>query len=93
LPEVHQIYTDIQYMISGREAIGYAALENQAVEIPYDLEKDIAFLSAETSPIILNPGMIAVFFPHDIHRPGIQIDGPEKIKKVVVKVKLDINQE
>ncbi|MEI8114054.1 MAG: YhcH/YjgK/YiaL family protein [Bacteroidia bacterium] len=88
LPEAHRIYTDIQYLVSGREAIGFVTLDNQQILSEYDPEKDIAFYSGETSPIVLAPGMFAVFFPQDIHRPGMQIGSPEKVKKVVVKVKI-----
>jgi len=88
IPEAHQIYTDIQYLVKGREAIGIATLENQSVVSAYNHDKDIAFFSGVTSPIILESGMFAVFFPHDLHRPCMQIDGPEKVKKVVIKVKI-----
>ena len=86
--EAHQIYADIQYIVSGREAIGYALLNNQEILIPYSAEKDIAFYSGENTALILESGMFAVFLPQDVHRPCMQIDGPEKVKKVVVKVKI-----
>ena len=86
--EAHRTYTDIQYIVSGREAIGYAILGNQEVLIPFSEEKDIAFFTGESAPLILEAGMFAVFFPQDVHRPCMQIDGPEKVKKVVVKVKI-----
>lgn len=85
--EVHRNYTDIQYIVAGREAIGYALLGNQEVLVPFSEEKDIAFYKGENSPLILEAGMFAVFFPHDVHRPCMQINGPVKVKKVVVKVK------
>jgi YhcH/YjgK/YiaL family protein len=88
LPEAHRIYIDIQYIVSGREAIGYVTLDNQQILSEYNPEKDIAFYSGETSTIVLESGTFAVFFPQDIHRPGMQIDSPEKVKKVVVKVKI-----
>lgn len=86
--EAHRTYTDIQYIISGREAIGYAMLGNQEVLIPFSEEKDIVFLTGHNSSLILETGMFAVFFPQDVHRPCMQIDGPVKVKKVVVKVKM-----
>jgi YhcH/YjgK/YiaL family protein len=86
-PEAHQTYTDIQYIISGREAIGFVTLNNQVIVSEYDSEKDITFYSGDTSPLILEAGMFAVFFPQDVHCPCLQIDGPEKVKKVVVKVR------
>jgi YhcH/YjgK/YiaL family protein len=88
IPEAHQIYTDIQYLVTGREAIGIATLKNQSVVSAYNQDKDIAFFSGVTSPMILESGMFTVFFPHDLHCPCMQIDGPEKVKKVVVKVKI-----
>ncbi|MBL7973099.1 MAG: YhcH/YjgK/YiaL family protein [Prolixibacteraceae bacterium] len=87
-PEAHQKYADIQYIISGKEAIGFATLNGQTVTSEYNPDKDIVFFSGETSPLILDAGMFAVFYPQDVHRPCMQIDGPVKVKKVVVKVRV-----
>ena len=87
-PEAHQIYADIQYIVSGREAIGFAPLGGQTITSEYNPDKDIAFFSAETTPLILEARMFAVFFPQDVHRPCMQINDPEKVKKVVVKVRI-----
>lgn len=87
-PEAHHDYADIQCIVSGREAIGFAALGDQPETVPYNADKDIVFYSAETFPLIVEAGMFAVFFPQDVHRPCMQIDGPGSVKKVVVKVKL-----
>ncbi len=86
--EAHQNYADIQYIVSGKEAIGFVTLSNQEVTSAYNPEKDIVFFSGETTPLILEAGMFAVFFPQDVHRPCMQIDGPEKVKKVVIKVRV-----
>ena len=86
--EAHQVYADIQYIVSGREAIGFASLNGQTVTAEYLPEKDIVFFSGETTQMIVEAGMFAVFYPQDVHRPCMQIDGPEKVKKVVVKVKI-----
>lgn len=86
--EAHQTYADIQYVVSGREAIGFATLSGQTVTSEYNPDKDIVFFSGETTPLILDAGMFAVFFPQDVHRPCMQISGPEKVKKVVVKVRM-----
>jgi YhcH/YjgK/YiaL family protein len=86
--EAHQNYADIQYIVSGKEAIGFVTLKNQEVTLAYNPEKDIVFFSGETVPLILEAGMFAVFFPQDVHRPCMQIDGPETVKKVVVKLRV-----
>lgn len=87
-PEAHHAYADIQYIISGREAIGYAPLNGQTPTTEFNPEKDIVFYAGETVQLNLEAGMFAVFFPQDVHRPCMQIDGPEKVKKIVVKVKI-----
>ncbi len=86
--EAHQVYADIQYIVSGREAIGFAPLNGQTVTAAYLPEKDIVFFSGETTQMIVEAGMFAVFYPQDVHRPCMQIEGPVKVKKVVVKVKI-----
>ena len=86
--EAHRVYADIQYIVSGREAIGFASLNGQTVTVEYLPEKDIVFFSGETTQLIVEAGMFAVFYPQDVHRPCMQIDGSEKVKKVVVKVKI-----
>jgi biofilm protein TabA len=86
--EAHMAYADIQYLVSGREAIGFAPLNGQTITSEYLPEKDIIFFSGETTQLIVEAGMFAVFFPQDLHRPCMQIDGPEKVKKVVVKVRM-----
>lgn len=86
--EAHQVYADIQFIVSGKEAIGYAPLKNQEITTEYNSEKDIVFFAGETVQLIMEPGMFAVFYPQDVHRPCMQINGPEKVKKVVVKVKI-----
>ena len=86
--EAHHTYTDIQYIVSGKEFIGFATLNNQEVLTPFNPEKDIVFYTGEATPLFLEAGMFAVFFPQDVHRPCMQIDGPENVKKVVVKLKV-----
>ena len=86
--EAHRIYTDIQYLVYGKELIGYETLGNQPVATEYNPEKDIAFYKGEGTPLLIESGMFAVFFPEDVHRPCMQVYEPEKVKKVVVKVKI-----
>lgn len=86
--EGHQIYADIQYVISGCEAIGFSPINEQPITIEYNSEKDIVFFAGETVQLTFVPGVFAVFFPQDLHRPCMQIDGAVKMKKLVIKVKI-----
>ena len=51
-------------------------------------EDDVYFFDAEGDHFVVHAGQFAVFTPHDTHRPGVTVDGPAPIKKVVVKVAL-----
>ena len=84
--EAHRKYIDIQYMVNGSENMGYAYIEDMKDIENYNEEKDIAFTEGKGSFLAMKSGMFAVFAPDDIHMPGIAIDKPQSIKKVVVKV-------
>jgi YhcH/YjgK/YiaL family protein len=88
--ESHRRYIDIQYIVSGKEAIGWLPAGGLRVMTPYSDENDVIFFhSAESiSPLILAPGMFAVFYPSDAHRPGCFLDKPKPVRKIVIKVKI-----
>lgn len=86
LPEAHERYIDVQYMVKGEENMGYAPLDDQDIIKPYDAENDIVFYQSQVSKLLMSEGMFAVFFPNDIHAPGIMVDTQKPVKKVVVKV-------
>lgn len=92
-PESHFRYVDIQYLLSGEENIGvcrYQASFPQDGEASH--EKDIVFYQSvgEETVISLRPGMFAVFFPEDVHRPCCQLDQPQPITKAVIKINLSL---
>jgi biofilm protein TabA len=87
--ETHRKYIDIQYVFSGSEIIGYglAAPENEVLDDKLE-EKDAIFFKTVKNEIdlILTPGMYAIFFPTDVHRPGCIHGSAGPVHKVVVKV-------
>lgn len=85
--ESHKKYLDVQYMAHGSELIGYAPFSNQEIAVPYIEENDIIFYNGDKSYSRLEKGMFAILFPQDLHMPGIKIDNPLQVKKVVVKVR------
>ncbi len=86
--ESHQKYLDIQYVLSGTEQIGYAHINDMEVTQDALEAKDCLYYAGEGSMILAKPGTFAVFFPEDVHRPGVMVGQSEPIKKVVVKIKL-----
>ena len=89
--EIHRKYLDIQYIVSGSECIGYAPLAGLTEETPYDGERDLAFYHYEPSmsKLIFKQGSFAIFWPNEAHMPGRSIESPEKIKKIVVKIRME----
>ncbi len=86
--EAHRKFIDIQYICSGVELIGVAPLVNQIPTKEYDESKDCAFFNEETSFVEMTGGMFAIFFPDDLHMPGVKTDSILKVKKVVIKVRI-----
>jgi biofilm protein TabA len=87
--EAHRIYTDIQLVVSGAERMGMAHADPGFRPLDDQLDaRDVAFFPtpAHESFVDLYPGMFAVFFPGDLHRPCCAIDRPAPIRKVVAKV-------
>lgn len=90
--EKHETYIDVHYLIEGEETIGWSPLLEGIEPIkPYDVEGEYALYAPSSEEILLSlkPGMFAVFFPHDVHRPGMGKLGT-KIKKAVIKIHIDL---
>ena len=89
--ETHRVHGDIQYIVSGAEEIGYAQRESLVVKTPYNPEKDAEYYEApagSSSRMKLSEGDFAIFLPRDGHQPGVMIDQPAPIHKVVIKFRL-----
>jgi biofilm protein TabA len=89
--EAHRKYIDIQYVISGKEVMNLAPLTSiKEVIIPYDATKDIEFVTVDKAiSFKAAPDKFFIFFPTDVHRPGIKDGVNSKVKKVVIKLKVD----
>jgi biofilm protein TabA len=92
-PEAHRRYVDIQYVHRGAETIG-CGLANPANEVSEDRleEKDVLnFKTIQNEmDLILTPGMYAILFPQDVHRPGCNYGEGGNVKKVVLKIHMDL---
>jgi len=89
--EAHRDYIDIQYVVSGTEILGWVPLDTVTITAPYDQEKD-ALLgkvpAEEWTPVRFESGQVIVLYPIDAHAPGLAIDQPEYVKKIVMKIAL-----
>ena len=89
--EAHQKYIDIQYVVVGNELIGVGPVsQKQDVLEPYDPVKDIEFMTVRDGVNMkATPEKFFIFFPGDLHRPGLKDGVNGQVRKVVVKVKVN----
>ncbi len=89
--EAHRNYLDIQYVVSGRELIGITPISQQKEILePYSVEKDIMFMTVgQGVNHQAQPDRFFIFFPDDLHRPGLKDGENSPVRKMVVKVKID----
>lgn len=91
--ETHRQNIDIQYLLKGNEKITCLPVEKLSETKSYCEETDAAFYNAVTchtpSTLTLRPlSSFAIFFPQDGHMPQLCVNEAEKVKKVVVKVRV-----
>jgi len=91
--EAHKRYIDVQYIFSGKEKIGFTNFEKVIPLEEYNEEKDIAIYKGEGNFFIMDEKYFAIFFPTDVHMPGLAIHIPKEIKKIVVKVRVEKTEE
>ena len=89
--EGHKRYIDIQYMVSGCEAFEIADIAKVTEKTEYNDIKDVLYFhdADHMNVAVLQDQEFGIFFPWDIHRPGIAVDGKSQpVKKIVMKVKV-----
>ncbi|WP_313341965.1 YhcH/YjgK/YiaL family protein [Sedimentibacter sp.] len=91
--ESHVKYIDIQFSPSGGELMGFAIDKgnNEITENKLQDKDVLKYLIVENEKFIkMNQNDFFVFFPWDIHRPGCTDLEPNNIRKVVVKIKMEL---
>ncbi|XZG70209.1 YhcH/YjgK/YiaL family protein [Chitinibacteraceae bacterium HSL-7] len=89
LPEYHERNLDIQYLLEGEEVMGFAVADATLPRVRDEMaERDIAFVAAQPdeSRLVLKPGMFAIFFPGELHKPCRSLHQSQPIRKVVIKI-------
>ncbi|MBN1302635.1 MAG: YhcH/YjgK/YiaL family protein [Melioribacteraceae bacterium] len=84
--EAHRKYIDVQFVASGTENVGFINVDYLDVAQEYDAKKDVEFYDGEGDYLQLNEDEFMIFFPHDAHMPGIEVEESEEVLKVVIKV-------
>lgn len=83
--EAHRRYIDLQVVVAGQERIGYAHIDRLHTD-PYDPERDLTWLSGAGDMVTAPAGSFILLWPEDAHMPGIAVDQPEPVTKVVIKI-------
>lgn len=89
--EAHRDYIDIQYLISGSEKICCLPIEYLKETKAYNKDIDAAFyeeVEAKPQEMVIGNGYFTVLYPQDGHMPGLRVKIPQKVRKIVIKVKL-----
>ena len=88
--EAHKRYADVQVIIDGVELLKLATEEDCEVTKPYDETKDLLMLKGDgKDEVVLKGGSetdCVIFYPEEIHQPGLCVDTPALVKKAVFKI-------
>lgn len=91
--ESHRRYMDIQVVLTGQETVAVWPAETLSPLGPYDVVRDVTLYEPPTSQPVtfeFRPGYFAVFLPQDAHMPQLVSRAPCRMKKVVVKVAIEL---
>ncbi|NSL86403.1 YhcH/YjgK/YiaL family protein [Chitinophaga solisilvae] len=87
--EAHKKHIDVQYIVTGAELIGHDFLQQQVPSKAYSETEDYMLFAEKPSFFTkLAAAHFAIFFPTDLHMPNLLIDTPQRVKKVVIKIRI-----
>lgn len=86
--EAHDKFFDVQYVAEGEEFFGVCSREGLTVTEAHP-ERDTYFLDSprSCSMVLLRKGEFIVVPPEDAHMPKCCVNGPARVRKVVLKVR------
>jgi len=89
--EAHERYTDLQFLLSGREHIEVCSVRSQQIPPRYNSQGNFYFPMGNHmhSLLLLSAGEVAVLAPEDAHAPCLACadNGAELVRKIVVKIR------
>ena len=91
--ESHRAYVDVHVVLEGQETITVWPTERLRIRTPYNDQQDVMFYDLpdeEGARLHLSPGFFAVFFPQDAHMTQLMDQRPAPIKKLVMKISVDL---
>ena len=86
-PEYHKTYADLQIDITGGEGWGYTNLPGEEAG---EFTGDIGFrTSPDAVSGTLGEGRFVLFFPGELHKPGVARPGCAHVRKAVIKIRME----
>ena len=83
------VRADIQYLLEGRECVGWAQRGTVPATVPYDPQKDIGFWNGDWDTLKLEAGMFYIVWPDDLHAPRVAWERRLQSSAWWSKVRLD----
>ena len=85
--EYHRLYADLQIDLTGGEGWGYTNLPGEEAG---EFAGDIGFrTSPDAVSGVLGEGRFVLFFPGELHKPGVARPGCAHVRKVVIKIRME----
>jgi YhcH/YjgK/YiaL family protein len=94
--ESHRTYVDVHVVLDGRETIVVWPAAGLRVRTPYNEAQDVIFYDHppdEGMRVNLAPGSFAVFLPQDAHMTQLMEQRPAAIRKLVMKIAVELVRE
>jgi YhcH/YjgK/YiaL family protein len=91
--EAHNRHVDIQMSLLGAEVIECFDRNELIVKEPYSMDRDVIFFNYPQKPLIIcknKPGFFTMLWPNDAHMPQLKCDEHEWVKKVVIKIPIEL---
>ena len=90
--EAHDYYIDIQSVVMGEERIDVFERAGLSEDAPYNEAKDVIFYKPGSllHSLTVKEKYFMVLFPHEAHRPQIEVPCCNSVKKFVLKIKTDL---
>ena len=87
--EAHREFLDIQYIVKGKEVVGWAPLDSLTPADEFNTAKDKGMYAGKNYPMEIEEGYCYVVYPEDAHAPGVYLEGEaQQVTKLVIKLKV-----
>lgn len=86
--EAHREFLDIQYILKGKEMVGWAPVDTLTPTGEFNTAKDKGMYAGKNAAMEIAEGYCYVVYPEDAHAPSVHIGEGGEVSKIVIKLKL-----